>query len=220
MKTLFLFISLFVCSFYSNAQSEELSVLEDHKWTARTFLLGQSYTYSKVNPLPSFFTGVGLKYNLKKISFRLSYEQSSYIYDVIEPNFSSFPAYTGANSEHALRAGAAYRKVYEGRIAVSFFLDYLFADYRTNRIFYDQFKQPYHTLNTKGNSHGAIIGIGVDYFLTPNLSVAFESRLDLLHFNINVERLEHSKDFSVKYFTQASDVNLRIIGNLSFNYHF
>lgn len=220
MKSLYVLIILVLISPFYFSQSEEISVLDHNKWTVRSYLFSQPYTYDRIDPLPEFFTGIGIKRNLDKISLRFSYEYMNYNYDIENPKYVGHKYRVGGNSEHGLRIGAEYRRVYEGRISINLFVDFLYANYTNNQLFSDSANRPVLLTKIKGNSYGGIVGIGVDYFLTPKISVAFESRLDLLHYDLEVQKLEYLKNFSVNYQTDSDDINLRLVGNFSLNYHF
>lgn len=220
MKSLYVLITLVLISLASFSQSEEISVLDNNKWTVRSYLFSQPYTYDRIDPLPEFFTGIGMKRNFDKISLRFSYEYMSYTYDIENPNYTGYKYRVGGNAEHGFRIGAEYKRVYEGRISVNFFVDFLYANYTNNQLFSDSVNRPVLLTKVKGSTYGGIVGIGVDYFLTSKFSVAFESRLDLVHYELDVQKLEYLKNFSVNYQTDSDDINLRLIGNFSLNYHF
>lgn len=201
----FLFIGI-------NGNSQETEPLEIKKWTLRSNVFSQPYTFERRNPLPSFFTGIGAKMNFQKVSIRLSFDQINYT------NKLEFEKIN--KKENTYRIGAEYKKRYYEYINLNFFVDFIISDFdkesSVNAL--DTIANFYET--HKGNAMGANVGIGFDYFFTPSFSLGLETRLDLLHYSGDVTREDYLNNYSVNYFNSFNDLNLNILGNFSLNYHF
>lgn len=209
---------LFLCAFlamtnYALSQTDETtSVLDRNDWTLRTFAIGKPYTFEQRTAVPNLFSGLGMKYNFKHISIRLSYENNPY-------GFRS-TLESEVNKEQAIRLGAEYRRVYEGRVSLNLFVDAAYLDFSKEFGVSDSLSKPISLTSVRGNGIGAILGIGVDYFLTPELSICLESRLDIIYFRPSYETTNYVTNSVTRYEQRFNQINLGIVGNFGINYHF
>ncbi|MEN8928812.1 MAG: hypothetical protein ABF258_00715 [Flavobacteriales bacterium] len=213
MKKIFLFILVLSCSLRT-AIGQETIPFESKKWTVRTFLFSQPYTFDRHNPLPSFFTGIGGKLNFEQISYRLSVEQINYKNE-FEERFQK--AYF---TETTLKAGAEYKLKYYEVINLNFFVDGAFSKIDQESRFLQADSNINVTENYDGYAVGAMFGIGFDYFLKENLSLSIETRLDVLHVSTDYDKEDFYNNYSVSYLSTNSIFKLNILGNFCLNYHF
>jgi hypothetical protein len=197
-----------------NGSSQEKEPLALKKWTVRSLVFSQPYTFERNNSLPSFFTGIGAKMNCAKLSYRISFEHINYINEV-ESRFQK-----GYIKESTARIGAEYKLSYYEVINLNFFLDA-----GVSKIYEEaNIKHLDSNINIYENydayAVGAIFGIGFDYFITPSLSLSLETRLDLMHISGDYHKEDFSNKYSVNYFTSNNKFNLNLLGNFGINYHF
>ncbi|MDA9262142.1 hypothetical protein N9P55_00060 [bacterium] len=196
------------------SQEDEIIPLEIKKWTIKSIVFSQPYSFETDNSLPLFFTGIGAKRNFDKMSYRISFEHINYIKE-IESSFQK-----GFFKENTGRIGAGYKLSNNDLINLNIFLDATLS----------QLKQEANTNNLDSNINlfesyegfgiGAIIGIGFDYFITPSFSLSLETRLDLMHITGDYHKEDFFNRYSVNYFTSSNKLNLNLLGNFSVNYHF
>jgi hypothetical protein len=102
---------------------------------------------------------------------------------------------------------------------------HLFADYIIN-----SYKGGYNNYDTtfliakkadiKGLCQGAIIGMGFDILLSEHFSVGIETRLDVLFMDQRYFIRDYINKTTVEYMDSDFNLQLRLLGNLSLNYHF
>jgi hypothetical protein len=211
-KYITIFIAFFISSQGAYSQDEQSSVLDNNKWTLRTFAIGKPYTFETQTAVPNLFSGLGLKYNFKNISLRVSYENNPYGY---RDAFQSL-----VYKEQVIRLGTEYRRIYEGRVSLNLFIDVAYMDFSQDFGVTDSLATPISLTKIRGNGYGAIIGIGVDYFLTPQISICLESRLDILVYRPKYEKTLYVTNTTTQFEQRFTQTNLGIIGNFGINYHF
>ncbi len=211
-KYVTLFIAVIILSQGAFSQEDDSSVLDKNNWTLRTFAIGKPYTFEQRTAVPNLFSGLGLKYNFKNISLRVSYENNPYGYRDAFENL--------ANKEQVVRLGAEYRRVYEGRVSLNLFVDLAYMDFSQDYGTTDSLAKPISLTTIRGNGFGGIIGIGVDYYLTPEISICLESRLDILYYRPEYETTFYVTNTTTQSEQRFTQTNLGIIGNFGINYHF
>lgn len=196
---------------YSQKEKEQFKI---KKWTVKSIIFSQPYTFQRNNSLPNFFTGIGAKMNYDKISYRISFEHINYINE-IELRFQK-----GYIKESTARIGAEYKLSYREDIKLNFFLDAgvskIYEEANIKNL--DSNINIYE--NYDGYGLGVIFGIGFDYYLTPSFSLSLETRLDLMSISGDYHKEDLIKKYTVNYVTNHDKFNLNVLGNFSINYHF
>lgn len=207
-----LIITLILLGF--NGVSQETIPLEIKKWTVRSIVFSQPYTFETNNTLPTLFTGIGVKRNFNKISYRISYEHINYIKE-IETIFQK-----GCFKENTARIGAEYKLSNNDLINLKFFLDASLSKIEQEATTNNPDSNINILENYDGYGVGAIFGIGFDYFITPSFSLSLETRLDLMHTTGDYHKEDYYNRYTVNYFTSNNKLNLNLLGNFNINYHF
>ena len=211
-KITLLIFSLFLL--INTGIAQESNPLDVKKWTVRSIVFTQPYTFERKNPLPSFFTGIGGKLNYKRISYRASFEHINYINE-LESRFQK-----GYIKENTLRLGAEYKMKYYEIINLNFFLDASITKLNQEATAFNLDSNLNILENYDGYGVGAIFGIGFDYFVTPNFSLSLETRMDLINISGDYSKVDYINKYTVNYVATNNKLNLNLLGNFSINYHF
>ncbi len=218
-KNLF-FIILLISLCFKTYSQEETEAFTPKDWTISSYLFSQPYVYQN-NNFPTLFTGLSVKRYFGPIGLRLGYErivnkgvlnyQGDSLSVTSEENFLT---------ENAFRIGTEYRHTYYDIISFHLFLDYIINPFDGK---YDMFNINQEKLveaNIDGLSQGVILGMGFDWILTEYLSLGLETRVDFLNNKHDLSIVNHEKGYSVNYIETTSDIQLKLLGNLTLNYHF
>lgn len=219
MKKTFLLvvISCLLLKGYSQTETEKLIT---KNWTISTNLISQPYLFLPKNRLPNVFTGVGITRYFGKIGVRLNYyhfdnnKSSLFLLDSNLVNEHSF------SRENVVKIGMEYKKNYADIIALRFFADYAYIPYTSESEIYEDRQTPILFNENKGICHGAIVGLGIDWKFSEHFSLGAETRIDFLFFEQNQKIQNFKNGNTVEYQVSANTMNLKLIGNVSFNYHF
>lgn len=211
-KITLLIFSLFLL--INTGIAQESNPLDVKKWTVRSIVFTQPYTFERKNPLPSFFTGIGGKLNYERISYRASFEHINYINE-LESRFQK-----GYIKENTLRLGAEYKMKYYEIINLNFFLDASITKLNQEATAFNLDSNLNILENYDGYGVGAIFGIGFDYFVTPNFSLSLETRMDLINISGDYSKVDYINKYTVNYVATNNKLNLNLLGNFSINYHF
>ncbi len=211
-KITLLIFSLFLL--INTGIAQESNPLDVKKWTVRSIVFTQPYTFERKNPLPSFFTGIGGKLNYERISYRASFEHINYINE-LESRFQK-----GYIKENTLRLGAEYKMKYYEIINLNFFLDASITKLNQEATAFNLDSNINILENYDGYGVGAIFGIGFDYFVTPNFSLSLETRMDLINISGDYSKVDYINKYTVNYVATNNKLNLNLLGNFSINYHF
>jgi len=211
-KITLLIFSLFLL--INTGIAQESALLDVKKWTVRSIVFTQPYTFERKNPLPSFFTGIGGKLNYERISYRASFEHINYINE-LESRFQK-----GYIKENTLRLGAEYKMKYYEIINLNFFLDASITKLNQEATAFNLDSNLNILENYDGYGVGAIFGIGFDYFVTPNFSLSLETRMDLINISGDYSKVDYINKYTVNYVATNNKLNLNLLGNFSINYHF
>ncbi|MFT6002164.1 MAG: hypothetical protein ACI95T_000922 [Flavobacteriales bacterium] len=210
--SILLFILIYIG--FNGYSQEEKEPLVIKKWTVKSLVFSQPYTFERSDALPSFFTGIGAKMNYEKISYRISFEHINYVKEV------EVLSQKGFFRENTLRLGAEYKMRHNELINLNFFLDAGISKIyeEANMKIIDSNIDIYESYD--GYGLGAIFGIGFDYYLKPNFSLSLETRLDLIHIYGDYHKENLIQKYTVNYVTTHGKFNLNLLGNFSINYHF
>lgn len=219
MKKNMLFFLALLFSYTGIAQTSTEQI-ESKKWSIASHLVSQPYVFSTKNGNPNLFTGVGVTRYFGLIGIRFNYSQ--YDNNKSDSYYTDSGEYLNSSSllkEHVFKLGIEYKKDYLDQLYLRLFLDYAFIPYSTE-----------YNLNRKGSTllhaeatgicNGAIAGIGIGWKFTEHFSVSGETRLDFLFSQQNQKVQNFETNSKVQYQVKGNTMNLRLIGNLSLNYHF
>ncbi len=213
---LVLFSLLFLVNFAQN----ETEKYETKNWTLSTNLVSQPYLFQPKNSLPNIFTGVGITRYFGKFGIRLNYQHydnnksDRFLLDSVSVRENTF------FRENALKLGVEYKKDYADILALRLFVDYAYIPFTSESEIYENRENPIFLAKNKGICHGAILGIGIDWKFSEHFSFGAETRLDFLYSEQNQKIENFSLGKSVEYQVSENTMNLKLIGNVSFNYHF
>ena len=218
-KKLCVLIGLLI-TFQHVVSQEETEAFEPKNWTISSYLFSQPYVYQN-NNFPTLFTGLSVKRYFGPVGLRLGYERIvnsgilNYTGDSItitsEENFLR---------ENAFRIGTEYRHTYYDIVSFHLFIDYIINPFNGKYDMFNKNEEKLVEADIKGVSQGAILGIGFDWILTEYLSIGIETRVDFLSNKHDLSIQNHEKGYSVNYIETTSDVQLKLLGNLTLNYHF
>lgn len=203
-------------------KSQADTVLHPHKkWTISTNVIGQPYIFNISDGIPNAFTGIGLKRYFGNIGIRVGYE----FFD--NNQTEDFILDSGVNTyeqkfveEHAIRIGVEYKKNYSKLLALRIFADYALIPFTSQNTIYTTRATPILFAQIEGVSQGGILGLGIDWTINEHFSVGMESRLDVLFINQKQHIQNFVKNTEVEYNLKDENMQLKLIGNLSLNYHF
>ena len=218
-KIVLLLSLLFYASF--TLSQEETKSFETKKWTVSSYFFSQTYIYQE-NDLPNLFTGISVKRYFGSVGVRLSYERmnNSKNYNYFFNDNSTFLGSENHLIENALKIGAEYRTTYYDFITFHLFADYIINSYKGGYNNYDTTFMIAKKADIKGQCQGAIIGMGFDILLSEHFSVGIETRLDVLFMNQQYFIRDYINKTTVEYMDSDFNLQLRLLGNLSLNYHF
>lgn len=217
-KLFFLVILLAFCQ--SSFSQEETEAFEQENWTISSYLFSQPYVYQN-NNFPTLFTGLSLKRYFGPVGVRLGYERivnkGFLIYQVDSTTSTSEENFL---TENAFRIGTEYRHTYYDIISFHLFVDYLINPFDGKYDIFNQNEEKTVEADIKGVSQGIILGMGFDWILTEYLSLGIETRVDFLRNTHDLSIQNYEKGYSVNYIETTSDIQLKLLGNLTLNYHF
>ena len=216
------FLTIILVSFISlNSYSQgETEPYESKKWMVKSILFSQPFVYKPKNPLPNFFTGIGINRYFGDVGARFSFERMVNNSTQLFHDSNTVATRLGNFEENVFRVGSEYKKNYYDFMSLHFFVDYIFTIFEgeTNETT-DLGIALYHQ-KVKGNTHGAVIGMGFDCLLSEHFSFGFETRFEILNNSGNYYRNNYLRNHSITYFDSNNELNLKLLGNLSLNYHF
>ncbi len=211
---------IFSLLFLVNFAQNETEKHETKNWTLSTNLVSQPYLFRPKNNLPNVFTGVGITKYFGKFGIRLNYQHydnnksDRFLLDSVSVRENTF------FRENALKLGVEYKKDYADILALRLFVDYAYIPFNSESEIYEDRENPIFLAKNKGICHGAILGVGMDWNFSEHFSFGAETRLDFLYSEQNQKIQNFSLGKTVEYQISENTMNLKLIGNVRFNYHF
>ncbi len=222
MKKIILTSALLMIITFGFGQKDSAKTI-NKKWTFGTILLSEQNYFSSKSFRPTFFNGIVIKRNLKHLTLRIGIEYSKEFYKT-EENALPMPDamyVDGYTNEGKIRLG-----IEKGFIIKKYFKPFIALDLTGIKSYSDITEiGGIAGVNDRALTHsigyGATPTIGIDIFITKNLSVTYETKYQFLYIKSKIVDYDHGVKPAVYHRQSERNINtLYRIGALTINYDF